>query len=254
MAHNEHIRRILKTGNIGDVVSIDDEEKAAYSELLAKAKKKPSILANRVKRSRMMAKLLERVQAEDKDFYEYLQPPLSGFETYNVPYPLGQDVETDENLSPELIEAINVEIRRIEIVLETGVDDQREMLDPVRRKTFEREVAEFNPNDYPEVIPQSVSDLECNIFGHICPVVFVGESITETTETRRRGRYISFRTKMRVVRRDNYTCQQCGKHLRDDEVEFDHIIPHAKGGSCEEHNIRLTCFDCNRDKSDGFEM
>ena len=202
----------------------------------------------------MMAKLLERAQAENKDFYEYLQPPLSDFETYNVPYPLRQEVEIDKNLTPELTKAINIEIKRMEIVLETGVDDQREALDPIRRKTFEREVAEFKPDDYPEAIPQIVSELECNIFGHICPVVFVGESITETTETRRRSRYIPFRTKMRVVRRDNYTCQRCGKHLRDDEVEFDHIIPHAKGGSCEENNIRLTSFDCNRDKSDGFEM
>jgi hypothetical protein len=253
-AHNEHIKRILKTGHIGHVVSIDDEQKAAYTELLAEAKKKPSILASRVKRNHMMAKLIEQSQAENRDFYEYLQPPLSDFETYSLPYPLQQDLEVDKDLSPELIEAINTEIRRIEIVLETGVDDQRETLDPVRRKTFEREVAEFNTDYYPEIIPQIVLDLECNIFGHICPVVFVGESITETTETRRRRRYIPFKTKMRVVRRDNYTCQRCGKHLRDNEVEFDHIIPHAKGGTCEEHNIRLTCFDCNRDKSDCFEI
>jgi 5-methylcytosine-specific restriction endonuclease McrA len=57
---------------------------------------------------------------------------------------------------------------------------------------------------------------------------------------------------MRVVRRDNHTCQHCGKQLKDDEVEFDHIIPIVKGGSSEEHNIRLTCFDCNRDKSDDY--
>jgi 5-methylcytosine-specific restriction endonuclease McrA len=111
------------------------------------------------------------------------------------------------------------------------------------------------------IAPCGMNCLLCRAFtrdkkpcGHICPVVFVGESITETTETRRRGRYIPFQTKMRVVRRDNYTCQRCGKHLQDNEVEFDHIIPHAKGGSCEEHNIRLTCYDCNRNKSDGFEL
>jgi 5-methylcytosine-specific restriction endonuclease McrA len=78
--------------------------------------------------------------------------------------------------------------------------------------------------------------------------------MTETAETRRRGRYIPFKTKMRVVRRDNYTCQHCGRHLRDDEVEFDHKIPIARGGSSEEQNVRLTCFDCNRDKSDNVEI
>ena len=88
------------------------------------------------------------------------------------------------------------------------------------------------------------------MFGHICPVVYSAESWTETTEDRRTGRYIPFQTKMRVVRRDNYTCQHCHKHLQDNEVEFDHIIPLAKGGSSDEHNIRLTCHECNADKSD----
>jgi hypothetical protein len=254
IAHNEHLKRILETRQIGDVVSIDDEQRVVYSELVARAKKEPWVLASKVKMDRTMVKIIERAQAENRDFYEYLRPPLSDIETYKVPYPLKQEVEADKELSAELIEAINAEIERLEAVLETGIDDQRKMLDPVRQKAFEREVAEFNPDDYPEAVPQIVSDMECNIFGHMCPVVFVGESFTETTETRRRGRYIPFMTKMRVVRRDNYTCQRCGKHLQDDEVEFDHIIPHAKGGSCEEHNIRLTCYDCNRDKSDGFEM
>ncbi|WP_407174586.1 HNH endonuclease [Bradyrhizobium sp. STM 3562] len=53
-------------------------------------------------------------------------------------------------------------------------------------------------------------------------------------------------------RQDVHACQHCGRHLKDGEVEFDHIIPIAKVGSSEEHNIRLTCFDCNRDKSDEY--
>jgi hypothetical protein len=98
--------------------------------------------------------------------------------------------------------------------------------------------------------------LKCHatVFGHICPVVFVAEELTETSEPRRSGRYIPFKIKMRVVRRDNYTCQVCGKHLLDNEVEFDHIIPASKGGSSEESNIRLTCFKCNRDKNDLVEI
>src|SRR5262245_37976785 len=63
-----------------------------------------------------------------------------------------------------------------------------------------------------------------------------------------------FQLKMRVVRRDNHTCQHCGKHLADDEVEFDHKIPISKGGSSEEHNVRLTCYECNRDKKDNIEI
>jgi 5-methylcytosine-specific restriction endonuclease McrA len=77
--------------------------------------------------------------------------------------------------------------------------------------------------------------------------------MTETGEERRMGRRrLSFAKMMRIVRRDDYRCQHCQKQLQDNEVEFDHIIPVSKGGSSEEHNIRLTCFDCNRDKSDDY--
>lgn len=110
------------------------------------------------------------------------------------------------------------------------------------------------PEECPEEIPKEISDMGCTVFGHMCPVFFVSEGYTETAEPRRRGRYIPFEVKMRVVRRDNHTCQVCGKHLLDNEVEFDHIIPISKGGSSEEPNIRLTCFKCNRDKSDQVEI
>jgi len=123
-----------------------------------------------------------------------------------------------------------------------------------RREMFEDDVKEFDPSKYPEEIPQEILNMECNVFGHICPVVFTGSGFTETSESRRQGRYIPFRSKMRVVRRDNYTCQHCGKHLLDNEVEFDHIIPISRGGSSGEHNVRLTCHACNREKTDNVEI
>jgi len=138
--------------------------------------------------------------------------------------------------------------------LRTGVLGSGEPLDDNRRRIFQAEIDEFNPDDYPEGIPEEIAEMQCTVFGHICPVVFVAKGFTETSEPRRRGRYIPFKVKMRVVRRDNYTCQVCGKHLLDNEVEFDHIIPISKGGSSEEHNIRLTCFKCNRDKYDQVEI
>jgi 5-methylcytosine-specific restriction endonuclease McrA len=35
---------------------------------------------------------------------------------------------------------------------------------------------------------------------------------------------------LKVVRRDDYICQECHEHVKDDEIEFDHIIPFSKGG------------------------
>ncbi len=112
----------------------------------------------------------------------------------------------------------------------------------------------FNPDNYAKEIHPDIKEMECNVFRHLCPVFFEAEELAEASTKRRRGRYIPFNIKMRVVRRDNYTCQNCGKHLLDSEVEFDHIIPVSKGGSSEEHNIRLTCYDCNCEKTNRIEI
>ena len=151
-------------------------------------------------------------------------------------------------------EAANHVNEQMKKALETGIDGHIAEMTDEQRVMFEKEVRDFDPKKYPDVIPEEIRDCKCSVFGHICPVVFNAEKITETTELRRSGRYIPFKTKMRIVRRDNYTCQSCGKHLLDNEVEFDHNIPVAKGGSSEEQNIRLTCFDCNRSKSDRVEV
>jgi len=138
--------------------------------------------------------------------------------------------------------------------LDSGKLGDGKPLDAPRRRMFKREIASFKPNDHPESIPADITMMSCSVFGHICPVVFVKEAFTETSESRRSGRYIPFKTKVRVVRRDNYTCQHCGKHLLDNEVEFDHRIPISLGGSTDEHNLRLTCHDCNHDKSDRVDI
>ncbi len=119
---------------------------------------------------------------------------------------------------------------------------------------FKRMAKEFNPNDYP--IKHSKSDLAkaCSVFGHLCPVFFVNEKFTETNESRRIGRNIPRHIMLRVVRRDNNQCQICGRILKDSDIEFDHIIPISKGGSSEENNIRVTCLDCNRNKSCKFVL
>jgi hypothetical protein len=138
--------------------------------------------------------------------------------------------------------------------LRTGALADGRRFGVTKRNSFQEQVKAFNPQDYPETIPPAIAEMQCTVFGHVCPVVFAAEGFTETVEGRRTGRYVPFRVKMRVVRRDNYTCQHCNKHLQDNEVEFDHIVPISKGGSSDEHNIRLTCHECNADKSDRVDI
>jgi hypothetical protein len=50
-----------------------------------------------------------------------------------------------------------------------------------------------------------------------------------------------------VWRRDEGRCVGCGSQ---DRLEFDHVIPVAKGGSNTERNVQLLCERCNRSKAD----
>jgi hypothetical protein len=93
----------------------------------------------------------------------------------------------------------------------------------------------------------------CEIFGHLCPVFFTNELVTETKEMRRISRSIPRKIMLRVMRRDNYTCQICDRRLKDDEIELDHKIPFSEGGSTDENNLQLTCRDCNRRKRANIE-
>ena len=62
-----------------------------------------------------------------------------------------------------------------------------------------------------------------------------------------RDRQIPQDVKDRVWRRDQGRCVQCGSR---DRLEFDHIIPFAKGGANTYRNVQLLCEACNREKSD----
>jgi len=98
------------------------------------------------------------------------------------------------------------------------------------------------------------AEASCKEFGHLCPAYFVSEPFTETETGRNRSRHIDHATVIRVVRRDNSTCQVCGKTLLDKEIEIDHIIPFSRGGTSDEHNLRVTCLKCNRKKGKKFTL
>jgi len=53
--------------------------------------------------------------------------------------------------------------------------------------------------------------------------------------------------KIFVWQRDQGRCVKCHENK---ELEFDHIIPIAKGGGSTQRNLQLLCATCNREKSD----
>lgn len=53
-----------------------------------------------------------------------------------------------------------------------------------------------------------------------------------------------------IMKRDNYTCQICGKYMPDEVgLQIDHIIPVSKGGKTVPSNLRVLCSKCNGSKS-----
>lgn len=50
-----------------------------------------------------------------------------------------------------------------------------------------------------------------------------------------------------VFERDGGRCVQCGSNF---DLQYDHILPVARGGATSVPNLQLLCADCNREKSD----
>lgn len=61
---------------------------------------------------------------------------------------------------------------------------------------------------------------------------------------------ISNKLKHDIWRRDNFTCQYCGRTINKVDLEIDHILPVSKGGTNAPSNLQTLCFDCNRRKRD----
>ena len=54
-------------------------------------------------------------------------------------------------------------------------------------------------------------------------------------------------TRLEVFRRDQYTCQYCGKETR--QLTLDHVIPRYRGGQHTWENVVSACIPCNRRKA-----
>ncbi len=124
-----------------------------------------------------------------------------------------------------------------------GLKTEKEIWDGIQM------VIHLKPGIWREIQKYDPVDVGCRIWGHICPVFLSQSRATETKVPRREGRYIPREVMLRVVRRDGQICQECRSGVRDDEVEFDHIIPLALGGPTSAENLRLLCRACNRKKS-----
>lgn len=131
--------------------------------------------------------------------------------------------------------------------------DWKKRVKAVCKPCWEIKYCPFGPivEDFP--ISRKPTEKSCRIFGHDCPVFYTAEPFTETKELRNIGRKITRTTQFRVLKRDNQICANCGNSVKDENIEFDYVIPWSKGGSSDEHNIALLCKTCNKSKGKKFE-
>lgn len=255
--HNSYLKKCLEQGVTGNKVPLTTEIRETYERWIVDE----DLLLQQGFTQFRQKKALEQANIAGTDEGKialWLGDDLPPVHVYRAPYDLSRsdldEADFDAEVWKEIVSLAEAQRARLKQAILTGVDDGRFPLEPVRRAWFQKLVDEFVPESHPESISSKFTDAVCNVFGHVCPVFFAAEAMTETREERRVGRAnLDFTTMMRIVRRDDYRCQHCQKKLRDTEVEFDHIIPVSKGGSSEEHNLRLTCFDCNRDKGSDFD-
>lgn len=70
-------------------------------------------------------------------------------------------------------------------------------------------------------------------------------------QSRVKTRYISEKNRLRVLKRDHYKCQKCGRSPathRSLYLHIDHIVPFSNGGSNDENNLQTLCNKCNLGK------
>ena len=59
---------------------------------------------------------------------------------------------------------------------------------------------------------------------------------------------IGKKLRFEIFKRDDFTCQYCGKQTPNCILEVDHILPVSEGGTDDPNNLISSCFDCNRGK------
>lgn len=60
----------------------------------------------------------------------------------------------------------------------------------------------------------------------------------------------ALRQRFEILKRDGYRCRYCGRSGRLVQLEVDHVIPVAAGGTDDDENLVTACGDCNLGKSD----
>ena len=66
------------------------------------------------------------------------------------------------------------------------------------------------------------------------------------------GNFPRLKLRFEIFKRDNFTCQYCGRNVKKDKIKLhvDHIYPKSKNGKYSRDNLITSCEECNLGKRD----
>jgi 5-methylcytosine-specific restriction endonuclease McrA len=79
-----------------------------------------------------------------------------------------------------------------------------------------------------------------------CTAEFEIPSVIKLSQMIKRPRPRISLSKREILRRDEFTCQYCGRKMR--HLTLDHVIPRHRGGRHTWQNLVAACMPCNRRK------
>ena len=87
----------------------------------------------------------------------------------------------------------------------------------------------------------------CNRYNQLSSIGF--ETTLNEFNSKNQRKLVTHVLRKKIMQRDNYTCQICGKYMPDEiGLHIDHIVPISKGGKSVASNLQVLCSKCNGSK------
>lgn len=136
---------------------------------------------------------------------------------------------------------------------EKVIDDDRMFIFRLTRLQTRYKQVSYHKQAYkvPVVVKENYCNLDIikNRYNALAKINFEC-TVSEYTAKDQRKR-MNKQLRDEIAKRDNYTCQRCGKYMPDGVgLHIDHIVPISKGGKSVPSNLQVLCSKCNGSKSD----
>ena len=121
---------------------------------------------------------------------------------------------------------------------------------------FVRDQTRYTQRNY-QRSAYKVSNIEKRLCLSLRDIMEIDDGLEEIDYETTRAKYYTINQRRlmtkelrrKIILRDGYTCQICGKYMPDEVgLHVDHIVPIKRGGKTVESNLQVLCDKCNLHK------